>query len=66
MRDGKGAPPPLPARPLMKADLKVYGFPKCPVCRMRNRRGEPQRVFWDPGARCYLCAGGHRFTGKEH
>ena len=50
----------------MKADLKVYGFPKCPVCRMRNRRGEPQRVFWDPGARCYLCAGGHRFTGKEH
>lgn len=49
----------LPA--YQRAVESIYDFPHCPKCWSKNRRGEPQVVFWQPAARCYKCARDHRF-----
>ena len=37
----------------------IYDYPKCPACRMRNLRGESQKVFCEGNG--YRCVRGHRF-----
>lgn len=63
--DRRAVPPPLPGE-RAAADPRIFDYPKCPVDRMRNAPGRPQVVFWNAERRCYCCARGHRFTGREH
>lgn len=44
----------------------IYDYPKCPVCRSRNIRGEERKVFFSPETGGYRCMRNHYFTGKEH
>ena len=39
----------------------IYEFPHCPKCWANNRRGEPQKVFWQTNGGYYRCERGHRF-----
>lgn len=54
-----GLPPEQPASAVTPLD-----FPICPICRSRNRPGQPQRIYLTSDGR-FRCDRGHRFTGRE-
>lgn len=56
--------PPLP-RNRVSVNPRIYDYPKCPACRKRNVRGNPQQVFWEASKKRFRCTLGHYFTGKE-
>lgn len=56
--------PPLPVN-RVSVNSRIYDYPKCPICRIRNIRGESQNVFWKPTQKKYCCTNGHYFAGKE-
>ena|GEM_PF-4896274 len=48
---------------VVKSAMKPGDYPKCPICRAKNKAGR-QEVFMTSLGR-YKCIWGHLFTGKE-
>ena len=72
-RAGRQAPPPVPRQNYKKnrpprrmvrngsGGLKASLFPCCPICRMKNFAGEPQKIFWHEQGQFYECKNSHKF-----
>ncbi len=51
--------PSVPEVEITDRKLSIYDYPKCPICRSRNLRGEAQTVFSAGGG--FKCHRGHTF-----
>ena len=57
---GRNGTPALPNRP-RTTRRNPLDFPRCPIHRCCNRRGEPQKIFWDESNHSWRCYQGHSF-----
>lgn len=59
----QSTPPPLPQRrrAVYRQLRSPDSFPKCPVCRVRNREGQNQMVFKELDSGGWKCINGHIF-----
>lgn len=57
---GQAVPPSLPNRGRAAAMNPEY-FPKCPIHKCCNRRGENQKIFWNEQRNMWSCYHGHYF-----
>lgn len=57
---GYNSPPALPQRQTI-IEKNPENFPRCPIHKCCNRRGEEQKIFWDNNIRMWRCYHGHNF-----
>lgn len=58
---GAGTPPALPHRQT-RVNTNIEDYPRCPIHKCCNRRGESQKIFYDNGRRMWRCYRGHNFS----
>lgn len=57
---GHISPPSIPiSRTRVEDNLENY--PKCPIHKCCNRKGQEQKIFWDSYREMWLCYRGHTF-----
>ncbi len=58
---GHSIPPALPHRQ-MRNNMNIEDFPRCPIHKCCNRRGEEQKIFYDSSRKMWRCYHGHSFS----
>lgn len=58
---GSSTPPALPHRQTRNT-INVEDFPRCPIHKCCNRRGEEQKIFYDSNRKMWRCYHGHSFS----
>lgn len=58
---GSEVPPALPHRQTQN-NINIEDYPRCPIHKCCNRRGEVQKIFYDSNRRMWRCYRGHSFS----
>lgn len=58
---GGAIPPALPYRQV-RNNMSIEDFPRCPIHKCCNRRGEEQKIFYDSNRKMWKCYHGHNFS----
>lgn len=58
---GGATPPALPHRKT-RNNMNIEDFPRCPIHKCCNRRGEEQKIFYDSNRKMWRCYHGHSFS----